>query len=198
MNIYATLSHLPTKKDQKLTKTQLIRGASAELNYSLIDKPFTLEDLNQVTVTLKQGRNLFWYTLFTYAIKSLDTEVNLDKTYYKAESIEEGSLQCKLIKVENPTGNPSTSNYFELSDESALDRKTTHHVIDSHFCITNMDIITFNLGSAETKQLKANAEVEVEITLHINTNKLGQSVIIDSQPTLEVVDSLYSQIEEVV
>jgi hypothetical protein len=59
MNIYATLSHLPTKKDQKLTKTQLIRGASAELNYSLIDKLFTLEDLNQVTVTLKQGRNLF-------------------------------------------------------------------------------------------------------------------------------------------
>lgn len=59
MNIYATLSHLPTKKDQKCTKTQIIRGASAELNYSLLDKSFTVEDLNQVTVTFKQGRNLF-------------------------------------------------------------------------------------------------------------------------------------------
>lgn len=59
MNIYATLSSLPTQKDQTCTKTQIIRGASAELNYSLLDKPFTVEDLNQVTVAFKQGRNLF-------------------------------------------------------------------------------------------------------------------------------------------
>lgn len=196
MNIYATLSHLPTKKDPKCIKTQIIRGASAELNYSLLDKSFTVEDLNQVTVTLKQGRNLFWYTVFTYAVKSLDTEVNLDKTYYRVEPIEEGSLQCKLSKIENPTGNPEVADYFELSDEPTLDRKTTHYMIDSHFCITNGDIITFNLDSDETKQLKANVEVEFEITLHVNTDKLGQSVIIDPQPAFGVVDSLYSQIEE--
>lgn len=136
--------------------------------------------------------------MFTYAVKSLDTEVNLDKTYYRVEPIEEGSLQCKLIKIENPTGNPGASDYFELSDNPALDRKTTPYAIDSHFYITNGDIITFNLNSDETKQLKANVEVEFEIALHANTDKLGQSVLIDPQPTLEVVDSLYSQIEEVV
>lgn len=136
--------------------------------------------------------------MFTYAVKSLDTAVNLDKTYYKVEPVEEGSLQCKLIKIEKPTGNPGTSDYFEISDEPVLDRKTTPYAIDSHFCITNRDIITFNLNPDETKQLKADAEVEFEITLHINTDKLGQSVIIEPQPTLEVVDSLYSQIEEVV
>jgi hypothetical protein len=119
-NIYATLRTMPTESCYNHEMIYITRGASAELNYTLFDKVFRACDIDQATFTFRQGRNLFWYTMFTYVVKSTDTEVDTKKDYYKVNPVNKGSLQCEIIKIENPTGNPSTSDYFEISEDKTL------------------------------------------------------------------------------
>jgi hypothetical protein len=64
MSIYATLHTTPTNSGPVHEMIYITRGASAELIYPLYDKVFRFEDIEQVTFTFKQGKNLQWYTMF--------------------------------------------------------------------------------------------------------------------------------------
>lgn len=63
MSIYATLRTTPTCNHTHEV-IYITRGATAELIYPLYDKVFRFEDVEQVTFTFKQGRNVYWYSMF--------------------------------------------------------------------------------------------------------------------------------------
>ena len=82
-NMYATLGVAPTTSKHQHNMLYITRGASAELFYPLYDKSFFRPvDVDQVTFSLRQNKQLFWYTMFTYVVASSDTVVNENKTYY--------------------------------------------------------------------------------------------------------------------
>ena len=202
MSIYATLCASQTRHAPVHEAIYITRGASAELLYPLYDKVFRFEDVDQITFTLKQGKNLYWYSMFTYVVPSEDITVQSNKQYYTITPKIEGALQCAITEVSAPTGNPKESNYFEISTDASLNWKNTHYVVDPHFYhFDNAEYaaIIFNLDSEETKQFKPNLNVEYEIALKLNTDSyatLGNkdSIIIEPQHSLSVVDSLYSRV----
>ena len=148
--IYATLhthpTHTPTHEMIYIT-----RGATAELVYPLYDKVFRFEDIEQITFTFKQGKQLYWYSMFETIKDAKDnTIVNEDSHFY-------------------------------------------------HFNNEEYGAIIFNLDSEETKQFKAGLPVEYEVTIKLNTDSfvnLGgkDSIIIEPQHSILVVDSLYSKL----
>lgn len=148
--IYATLhthpTHAPTHEMIYIT-----RGATAELIYPLYDKVFRFEDIEQITFTFKQGKQIYWYSMFE-AIKDAEnnTVVNKDPHFY----------------------------HFDNEEYSA---------------------IIFNLDSEETKQFKAGPLVEYEVAIKLNTDSFANlggkdSIIIEPQHSILVVDSLYSKL----
>lgn len=201
MSIYATLHTAPTNHNHTHEMIYITRGASAELIYPLFDKALKPTDLDQVTFTFKQGKTLYWYSMFTYVVPSEDTSIKADKHYYNLAPI--SGLQCNLIEVENPTGNPTENGYFEISNNPTLNWKTTNYSVDPHFYLfENEDFgaILFNFDSEETKQFKANINVDYEVAIRLNTDNLSSlnnrdSIIIEPQHPIAVVDSLYSRVE---
>ena len=147
MSIYATLHTAPTCCDHTHEMIYITRGASAELVYPLFDKTFNFDDIEQVTFTFKQGKELYWYTLYTE------------------------------------------------SERAGL-------VVDSHFYVFETEeysALIFNLDAEETKQFKPNVLIEYEIAIKLNTDSFASlsnkdSIIIEPQHPIRVVDSLYSRI----
>jgi hypothetical protein len=143
MNIYATLHTAPSKRNHAHEMIYITRGASAELIYPLYDKVFRFEDIEQVTFTFKQGKNLQWYTMFA-------ADGTTDSHFY----------------------------HFDNEDYAA---------------------IIFNLDSEETKQFKPGVNIEYEVAIKLNTDSYASlsnkdSIIIESQHPIAVVDSLYSRV----
>ena len=66
MSIYATLHTHPTCNATHEI-IYITRGATAELIYPLYDKVFRFEDIEQATFTFKQGKSLYWYSMFSAA-----------------------------------------------------------------------------------------------------------------------------------
>lgn len=64
MSIYATLRTTPTCNHTHEV-IYITRGATAELIYPLYDKVFRFEDIEQITFTFKQGKTIYWYSMFT-------------------------------------------------------------------------------------------------------------------------------------
>ncbi len=62
MSIYATLHTTPSCQHTHEV-IYITRGASAELIYPLYDKVFRFEDIEQITFTFKQGKNIYWYSM---------------------------------------------------------------------------------------------------------------------------------------
>lgn len=147
MSIYATLRTAPTSCNHSHEMIYITRGASAELTYTLFDKVFRVEDIEQLTFSFKQGKTLFWYSMFTQT--------------------EDGD-----------------------------------QIVDPHFYLfTNEDYcaVIFNLDSEETKQFKPNINIEFEVAVKLNTDSFAtlsnkDSIIIEPQHPIAVVDSLYSQL----
>jgi hypothetical protein len=199
MSIYATLhtgpSHVPAHEVIYIT-----RGATAELTYPLYDKVFRFQDVDQITFTFKQGKTLYWYSMFTYVVPSEDTTVQSNKQYYTITPKIPDALQCTITKVATPSGNPKESNYFEISTDPTLNWKTTNYVVDPHFYHfdnAEYEAIVFNLDSEETKQFKSGLPLEHEIALKLNTDSFANlggkdSIIIEPQHYIEVCNSLFS------
>jgi hypothetical protein len=150
MSIYATLHTTPTCNHTHEV-IYLTRGASAELTYPLYDKVFRFTDIEQVTFTFKQGKTIYWYSMFETVKDAEDNDVIQTNPHFY---------------------------YFDNEDYNA---------------------ITFNLDSEETKQFKPGLPVEYEIAVKLNTDSfvnLGgkDSIIIEPQHPLEVIDSLFSHI----
>ena len=82
MSIYATLHTAPTCVPTHEV-IYITRGATAELIYPLYDKVFRFEDVEQVTFTFKQGRNVYWYSMFETVKDEEDNEsINTDSHFY--------------------------------------------------------------------------------------------------------------------
>jgi hypothetical protein len=76
------------------------------------------------------------------------------------------------------------------------------HTIDPHFYLLandEYDSITFSFSPEETKQFRANVDIEYEVILRLNTDHLENfnykdSTIIEPQHPIVVFDSIYSRI----
>jgi hypothetical protein len=74
--------------------------------------------------------------------------------------------------------------------------------IDPHFYLLDSgeySAILFNLDSTDTKQFKAGTNLDYEVTIKLNTDSFAalsnkDSIIIEPQHPIAVVDSLYSHI----
>ena len=88
MSIYATLRATPTCNHTHEV-IYITRGATAELMYPLYDKVFRFEDIEQVTFTFKQGRTIYWYSMFT---SGEDGAVETDSHFYHFNNAEYGAI----------------------------------------------------------------------------------------------------------
>lgn len=88
MSIYATLRTTPTCNHTHEV-IYITRGATAELIYPLYDKVFRFEDIEQVTFTFKQGKTIYWYSMFT---PDEDGTVETDSHFYHFNNAEYGAI----------------------------------------------------------------------------------------------------------
>jgi hypothetical protein len=185
----------------------LVRGASATLTFNIPKHVYSFTDIDQVVFLLGQEKLLYWYKMFTYLVKSTDTEVMPGKVYFTNVELldaSSSSLQCKGTFVNEPTGNPSAQGYFEVVDENHGWRDTWY-LLDprfSHHCDGEYEYITLALFPDDTKQFKPTygcAGVDFEIVVRLNTDQMTHlanedSTIIEPQHPLAVIDTLYGKI----
>ena len=208
INIKATLGICPrTRLHEKLV---VQRGASAEIVYSLLERGVSFSLLEQVTFSFKQRKEVFWFNMFRYLTPTEDTEIDDDKVYYKnVIPVAEGSLQCIAEEVTNPVDNPTYAGYYEEVLKLADGQNDLRYFIDPHFNSgvgLNGEFVSFVMAPEETAKLvptSRGADIQFEVALRLNTDTQEEfynhdSVIIDPQPGIIVVDSLYSQIDGLV
>lgn len=100
MSIYATLHTHPTCNATHEV-IYITRGATAELIYPLYDKAFRFEDIEQVTFTFKQGKNLYWYSMCSTAKDAEGKDVlSIDPHFYHFDSSEYGAIVFNLDNEE--------------------------------------------------------------------------------------------------
>lgn len=183
----------------------ITRGATAELFYNLTDKVYDLSVIDQLTFIFKQNKTITWYSMFTYLTKTTDTSVVADKIYYTAvEPIAEDSYECVASIVAEPESNPAEANYYEICEDNR-GWTNTYYMLDEHFYHyygEGYDYISFNFSSVETKELSLTTpenNMQFEVAIRLNTDSYSNlrnsdSVIIEPQHSIAVVDSLYSKI----
>jgi hypothetical protein len=88
MSIYATLRTTPTCNHTHEV-IYITRGATAELIYPLYDKVFRFEDIEQITFTFKQGKTIYWYSMFT---PGENGTVETDSHFYHFNNAEYGAI----------------------------------------------------------------------------------------------------------
>lgn len=105
MSIYATLHTHPTCNATHEI-IYITRGATAELIYPLYDKAFRFEDIEQITFTFKQGKTIYWYSMFTPAegnTREIDTHFYyFDNDEYAAITFNLDSEETKQFKPNIP------------------------------------------------------------------------------------------------
>lgn len=183
----------------------ITRGATAELFYNLTNKVYDLSVIDQLTFIFKQNKTITWYSMFTYLTKTTDTSVVADKIYYTAvEPIAENSYECTARIVAEPESNPAKAEYYEICEDNK-GWTNTYYMLDEHFYHyygEGYDYISFNFSSAETKELSLTTpenNMQFEVAIRLNTDSYSNlrnsdSVIIEPQHSIAVVDSLYSKI----
>lgn len=184
----------------------ITRGASATLNFDFQKKIYRFVDTDQVTFMLKQGKEISWYRLFTYLVPTTDTEVDSEKNYYTSvEPIEEDTFQCTATLVEEPSGNPAEAGLYEEAEGNHSWRDTCY-LIDPHFsqsCGEGWDYVTLILSPNETLKFKPTRgmpSVECEVAIRLNTDNFASlgsqdSIVIEPQRPIAVLDSLYSKMQ---
>lgn len=88
MSIYATLRTTPTCNHTHEV-IYITRGATAELIYPLYDKVFRFEDIEQITFTFKQGKTIYWYSMFT---PGENGTLETDSHFYHFNNAEYGAI----------------------------------------------------------------------------------------------------------
>lgn len=111
MSIYATLHTHPTCNAAHEV-IYITRGATAELIYPLYDKAFRFEDLEQVTFTFKQGKTIYWYSMFT-ATEGGGREV--DSHFYYFNNDEYASVIFNLDSEETKQFKPNIPVDYEIA-----------------------------------------------------------------------------------
>ena len=204
--IKTTLGLEPTAIGGACACTYITRGASATLNFNLQPKVYCSADIDQLTVLLKQDKQLYWFKMFKYLVPTADAEPVLGKTYYQLKEKQasgEMGFQSTAEAVLSPIA-PAENKYFEETTEE-LSWRDTPYVLDSHF-ISNIgetwDYITIMLQPEETAEFKTTTPesgMSFEIAIRLNTDILTgtgnkDSIVIEPQAPIGVVDSLYSNL----
>jgi hypothetical protein len=115
MSIYATLHTHPTCQHTHEV-IYITRGASAELVYPLYDKVFRFEDIEQITFTFKQGKNLYWYSMFEPVTDTEGkTTINTDSHFYHFDNDEYGAIMFNLDSEETKQFKPNTLIEYEIA-----------------------------------------------------------------------------------
>jgi hypothetical protein len=84
---------------------------------------------------------------------------------------------------------------FETAEDKTIQTDPRFY----HFDNEDYAAIIFNLDSEETKQFKPGVNIEYEVAIKLNTDSYASlsnkdSIIIESQHPIAVVDSLYSRV----
>ena len=202
-DIKTTLNIYPTV-DTSHEIIYLQRGASATLNFDFSSKVYRFKDTDQITFIFKQGKNMYWYKMFTYLVPSEDEVAVEGKVYYtKVTPIDEDTYQCTAEEVIAPQS-PVANGYYEAVENNHSWRDT-YYLVDPSFS-QNSGIswgdISLLLSPKDTLEFKPTTpgkELSFEIVVRLNTDSfvsLGNrdSIIIEPQHPIAVVDSLYSKI----
>lgn len=181
----------------------LTRGASASLNFNFGEKIYGFEDTDQLTFMFKQGKTLHWFKMFTYLTPTSDETAVANKTYYtQVTPIEEDTFQCTAAVVDIVASNPKEAGYYE-EVEGNCSWRDTYYLIDprfSHSFGDGWDYITMILFPSDTIKFNPTDHgMEYEIAVRLNTEIFGNlggqdSIIIESQHPVAVIDSLYSKL----
>ena len=199
INIKTTLGINPRQRIRKLHT--IVRGASAKFDYSLVDKYFSFNLIEQITFSFKQKKKIYWYKMFKYLVPTEDTEVNESKRYYENVRISEDGTKWEADLVINPI--EIGPDYYEELLEPSNGQNDLCYLIDDHFVyLQEQNCIRFMLLPQETSKLKPTSEgteLPFEITIRLNTDDQtdltgDDAVIIEKQPSIVVLDSLYGQI----
>ncbi len=81
MSIYATLHVHPTCHPTH-EMIYITRGASAELIFPLYDKVYSFADIEQITVTFKQGKTIDGINMFQTVIEEEKEVIKTDSHFY--------------------------------------------------------------------------------------------------------------------
>lgn len=111
MSIYATLHTHPTCKVSHEV-IYITRGATAELLYPLYDKAFRFEDIEQVTFTFKQGKTIYWYSMFTTVE---DNKREMDTHFYYFDNDEYAAIMFNLDSEETKQFKPNIPLEYEVA-----------------------------------------------------------------------------------
>ena len=203
LKIHTTLD--VCQQQAKHKHLSITRGATAMFVYNLVGKYFTFDQIEQIIFMFKQDKNIRWYQMFNYIIPTTDTEVNSGKVYYKnVELIDATTKQCYGELVEDPVKSELPTYYEQVGLEDG--QKPMAWVLNKHFnhnfVEDSIDNITFNLSSEETKYFDLTTpsnNVQFEIAFRFDTDSAAalsytDSVLIEPQPSIIVVDSLFSRL----
>ena len=186
----------------------ITRGATATLNFNFGNKLYGFEDTDQITFILEQGKNTYWYKMFTYLIETEDNKPIEGKTYYtdvKPIDDNEETYQCTGTEVSSPSGNPKELGYYEVVDGN-YSWRNTKYIVDQHFNQSSgigYDYISLVLSSKETSYLYATTPedmIKFEVVIRLNTDNFASlgnndSIIIEPQHPIGVINSLYAKLE---
>lgn len=115
MSIYATLRTTPSCQHTHEV-IYITRGASAELIYPLYDKVFRFEDIEQITFTFKQGKNLYWYSMFEPVTDTGGkATINTDSHFYHFDNDEYGAIMFNLDSEETKQFKPNALIEYEIA-----------------------------------------------------------------------------------
>jgi hypothetical protein len=180
------------------------RGASAALNFDFSSKVYRFQDIDQITFIFRQNKNIYWYKMFTYLVPSMDAEAVSGKTYYtKVTPIEEDTYQCTAEEVLEPVS-PEANGYYEEA-EGNHSWRDTYYLVDPAFSQNSgpgWDYISLLLSPSDTLEFKPTfegQEIEYEVAIRLNTDSFAtlgnkDSIIIEPQHPIAVVDTLYSKL----
>lgn len=183
----------------------ITRGASASLAFNFTEKVYDFQYADQMTFIFKQGKNLIGYRMFEYLKPTDDTTPDPNKIYYaNVTPVMAGGFQCTGTRVLQPDGDLSTQQLYEVTNDVGSWRDTLY-ILDEHFyhaAGVGYDYVTLTLSPEETKQFKPttpDSNIPWEVAIRLNTDIFASSnyrdsIIVEPQHPLAVVDSLYSYI----
>lgn len=172
------------------------RGESWDFWYDLGTSVGELNVVDQFTVIFKQNNKFTSYSMFTYLIPA--TEISPDEEYYNITQTYSDN-HVDAVKVDDPQ---TLDDLFVAVDGEDYERSNTWWFLDDHFTPSEK-LICFRLSSEETLALALTTPYSpmlLEVVIRADTDDISDthyrdSTIIESQPPVMVVDSLYSQMQ---
>lgn len=124
MSIHATLHTAPTSRLVH-EMIYITRGASAELVFPLYDKVYNFEDIEQVTITFKQGKNIDWFSMFEAVTVEGKEEIQTDSHFYHFDNEEYGAIIFNLDNTETKSFKTGIPIEWEVAVKLNTDSRAT-------------------------------------------------------------------------